>query len=73
MLLSDEKEALVGRQLHAGDLLDVLGHHDEVNFADVGLGRVVVDVANRDVVACVQGRARQLRERKEMQTYRLGK
>ena len=52
VLFSHQQEPLVWRQLHASDLLDVLGDHDEVHLADIRLIRGIINVADRNMVSC---------------------
>ena len=49
-LLGQKQVALVGRELHASDLLQLVGHHDEVDLADVQFVCTVVHVADRNVM-----------------------
>ena len=49
-LLSQHKESLVRRQLHARDLLQLIWHGDEVDLADVSLACAIIDVTNRNMV-----------------------
>ena len=49
-LLCQKQVALVGRELHASDLLQLVRHHDEVDLADVQFVCTVVHVADRNVM-----------------------
>ena len=55
MSVCHQQVLFVRRKLHAGDLLDVLGNHDEVHLTDIGfVSSVFINITNCNVVTYIE-------------------